>query len=148
MIAFAGALMLLGEQARDHLVRTENPLATTTVSASESRVGDGVLPYGEVAVQMGSRARIADLSLAVLSFSESRCPSDVECIQAGTVRITLETVSGLGTSTQTLALGEAISTEAERIIFVDAEPYPVSTTGVPEEAYMFRFKVESPLSGS
>lgn len=141
LVASAGLLMHLGEQAEEHLRQTQNLPATTTVYGTES-TEERVLPYGEVTAQIGIPASKSDLSLTVLSVNESRCPSDVECIQAGTVRVTLETVSGLGTSTQTLALGEFFTTEAERITFVNADPYPLSTHEVPEEAYTFRFKIE------
>ena len=141
LIASAGLLMLLGQHEEDQVEQTLDLPPATTVPETES-IHDGALPYGEVNAHMGVPARIANLSLTVLSFAESRCPSDVQCIQAGTVQVTLQTVSGLGTSTQTLMLGDAITTEAERITFVDAYPYPVSAHEVTEVAYTFRFKIE------
>lgn len=73
---------------------------------------------------------------------DSRCPVDVVCIQAGTVRIRAALVSGMGTSVQEMKLGETYTTEAESITFVSVSPAPVSTDTFEQTAYQFTFLVE------
>lgn len=143
LLVCAGALLLLGEQAQERVSVPQDLVSTTSTSSVPALDEQRVLPYGEVTARLGVPAQIAALTLRVLSLDEeSRCPRDVQCIQAGTVRITLETVSGLGTSTQILALGDMMTTETERITFMGADPYPVTTDLSPAEVYTFRFKVE------
>lgn len=72
---------------------------------------------------------------------DSRCPSDVECIQAGTVRIgvTLQELSG----EQTLKLGER--TQLADGIFatlVSVIPEKISTTPTSESSYRFILLLE------
>lgn len=98
---------------------------------------------GEVTLKVGEKAVFTDVSIKPVSIEEeSRCPSDVQCIQAGTVRVKLETVSGMGTSTDTLTLGEFITTEAQKITFTKAAPYPVAGAHIPTSAYALTFTVE------
>lgn len=107
-----------------------------------------VHPYGEVAVHVGETVLFPDLQFKVVSIvQESRCPSDVQCIVAGTLFVEIETVSGMGKSTQKLELGSLMTTEAEQITFKAASPYPVSGAHIPESAYLLTFAV-SPQTGT
>jgi hypothetical protein len=101
-----------------------------------------VSEYGEVELGIGEKAIFENLQIRPLSIEEdSRCPSDVQCIQAGTVRASVEIVSAMGTSTNTLSLGEAVTTEAETITLVSASPVPISTAHIPTSAYELTFEV-------
>lgn len=103
---------------------------------------DRVLPYGEVGVHVGERVNFGTLSMQVLSvLGDSRCPQDVQCIQAGTVRVILETSLGVEVSTTTIALGQTITAHTDSITFTDAFPYPVSQTSIPLHEYLFTFEV-------
>lgn len=73
---------------------------------------------------------------------DSRCPTDVQCIQAGTVRVRALLTSGLGTAAQIFALNTPITTEAEIITLVDVTPVKVSTQSISSSEYRFTFKVE------
>ncbi len=101
-----------------------------------------LLPYGDVQLSVGGTAAFEGVHITVLEITEdSRCPSDVQCIQAGTVRVVLQTVSGLGTSTDTLALGDILTTEAERITFTGVDPKSISTRTIEQDEYVFEFEV-------
>lgn len=103
---------------------------------------DDPLPYGPVTISVGEKVEIGNVFLRVLSVEEeSRCPIDVQCIQAGTVRVLVEVVSGMGTSTDTLALEGFVTTEAEKIAFIGAHPEPVSGAHIPNSAYQLTFEV-------
>ncbi len=72
---------------------------------------------------------------------DSRCPSDVQCIQAGTVRVRTSLTSRLGTADQVFTLNQPITTEAEEVTLVEVKPGKVSTITVKESDYRFVFSV-------
>lgn len=77
--------------------------------------------------------------LAVLQ--DSRCPIDVQCIQAGTVKMQARLVSGLGTGTQEFTIGQPILTEAETITLADVSPQPTAGVKIKDSDYIFRFEI-------
>lgn len=82
------------------------------------------------------------VSITPLSIEEdSRCPLDVQCIQAGTVRLQILVRSGLGESIMPITLGSSITTEAESITLVNVRPSPFSDTTIEREDYVFEFSV-------
>lgn len=72
---------------------------------------------------------------------DSRCPTDVECIQAGTVRIKALLSSGLGESNQEFELGYPITTEAESIVLLEVIPEASVGKEIFPEEYTFVFKI-------
>ena len=98
--------------------------------------------YGTVSLSLGEAAQFPDVRIMPFEIVEdSRCPSDVQCIQAGTVRVRVETVSAMGTSTDVIALGKTLTTEAEEITFVAATPERRSGSDIAGGDYRFTFKV-------
>ena len=73
---------------------------------------------------------------------DSRCPVDVQCIQAGTVRVRATLESGLGSGSQEFQLNQPITTEAEIVTLVDVEPIPYSTVEILKSAYIFYFEIK------
>lgn len=73
---------------------------------------------------------------------DSRCPVDVQCIQAGTVRLKLMVDSPSGKSTSIIKIGESLTTETEKITFLGVAPTKISTTNINLDNYTFEFKVE------
>ncbi|MEJ0054045.1 MAG: hypothetical protein WDN10_05005 [bacterium] len=139
-------------QPENPLIPPLSPEATSTdgVASTTSEVpvyapepaADPVHAYGSVTISLGQVARFADLYISPLSIEEdSRCPKGVQCIQAGTVRVQLEIGSGLGKSTQVTKLGDSVTTEAETITFVAANPEPVAGITVAPADYRFTFTV-------
>ena len=91
---------------------------------------------------MGETVNALGVTLTPLAIVEdSRCPVDVQCIQAGTVRVSVRIVSGLGTSTSTFKLGQAITTEAESITLTAVVPQKTSTVTIKNAEYRFTFEV-------
>lgn len=72
---------------------------------------------------------------------DSRCPYDVQCVRAGTVRVRVLVTSGLGESTSILTLGKAMTTEVETIMLTDVTPVRESGKKIPATDYRFTFKV-------
>jgi hypothetical protein len=98
---------------------------------------------GLIEMSLGQTATVGGVTITPLELVEdSRCPSDVQCIQAGTVRVRARLMSGLGTSNPVFLLGEPVTTEAEAVTLVSVKPETkVSTVSVPPDSYRFTFKV-------
>lgn len=76
--------------------------------------------------------------LTPLSVEEdSRCPSDVQCIQAGTVRVLVHVKDPAGERDTVFTLG----TEIEAITLTSVTPGKVSTESIADDAYRFTFEV-------
>ncbi len=100
------------------------------------------LPYGEVTLRVGETVRFPDLSIELLRvFDESRCPTGVTCIWAGTLKADVAILSGMGKSTATIELGKSLTTEAETITFTSALPYPKQGEKISSEDYRLTFTV-------
>lgn len=99
------------------------------------------VPPATVTLALGETVSVAGLALTPKQVVEdSRCPSDVVCIQAGTVRVLVHVESGMGGSDLTLKLNETATTEAETITLVEAFPYPLASD--PAEKSQYRFTLE------
>lgn len=93
--------------------------------------------------QLNKKISGLDLSLTPLTVVEdSRCPSDVVCIQAGTVRVQVLIQSGLGEGAITMSLNTPITTEAEEVTLVSVTPYPISTKEISSSEYRFVFEIK------
>jgi len=88
----------------------------------------------------GSALGVKVIPLLVLE--DSRCPLDVTCIQAGTVRIRATLESGLGTASQVFVLGQPITTEAEEVTLTLVAPEPTSGETILPADYVFTFAVK------
>lgn len=78
---------------------------------------------------------------------DSRCPADVTCIQAGTVRIRATLESGLGTASQIFMLGQPVTTEAENVELIEVRPEARSGQWIAPADYRFIFKVTKRFGG-
>lgn len=115
-----------------------NIQATTTPSQNSIKK----IPYGKVSLSVGEVARFDTISVKLLRVTDdSRCPQDVQCIWAGTIKVEIESVSGMGTSTSILEIGKTLTTEAEAITFISATPYPKAGTTILPTEYAAVFDV-------
>ncbi|MFA5877332.1 MAG: hypothetical protein WC880_03125 [Candidatus Paceibacterota bacterium] len=122
----------------------QKTLPITEIPLDSPILGDGTQfhTYGAVTIRLGEQIVFEDLSVRVISLEEdSRCPTGVQCIQAGTVRVKVEIVSGLGTSTPIIGLGKSITTEAEVITLTTTTPYPARDVSIVPNEYQFIFTV-------
>jgi heme/copper-type cytochrome/quinol oxidase subunit 2 len=72
---------------------------------------------------------------------DSRCASDVQCIQAGRVRVALNVVSPSGPSITEMEPGGVYTTETLSIKLDKVEPYPISTHKTADSEYRFYFTI-------
>ncbi len=91
-------------------------------------------------LSLGERGQAGEFYIVLDKILEdSRCPKDVQCIQAGTVRVSS---SIQGTSTLELKLGETSTTESMKVTLVSVEPVRVSTATLNSTDYRFVLLVE------
>ncbi len=101
-----------------------------------------VLPYGNVTLALNQSAKFKNISIRPVAIEEdSRCPSDVQCIQAGTVRVGVDVDAGMGSSASVLELGKVFITEGEAITLMNVLPVKKSKTTVKASEYRFVFNV-------
>jgi hypothetical protein len=112
-----------------------------------------VLAPSDVAVDENRSARITariDRSTSALDVTitpravieDSRCPEDVQCIWAGTVKIEADIESGMGKATETMQLNVPITTEAEVVTLTEVRPAKRSSGEIAKAQYEFVFTVE------
>ena len=130
----------IGEEVE--VYANDTPQGTKTLYGSEDY-------YVKLVASAGGQIRIGETS-SILGVSitpnevleDSRCPLDVTCVWAGTVRVSATLVSGLGKSTQEFALGVPVTTEAEEITLVRVDPVSYSAeSDIEASEYSFFFKV-------
>jgi hypothetical protein len=73
---------------------------------------------------------------------DSRCPSDVQCIQAGRVRVALHFATSSGDSIVEVEIGKTVTTETLSITLDEVTPYPVSTRKISDGEYTFVLSVK------
>lgn len=109
------------------------------------RAEEEVATTATVTAGLNESVSLLGVSITPLSIEEdSRCPTDVTCIQAGQVRVKVMTVDGMGTSTTSITLGavEPITTEIVSIWLTDVLPAKVSTIATEDEQYRFTFRID------
>jgi hypothetical protein len=144
-LLFAAAIItvVIGKEARDFRDRAkENNKPAPVVLATSTTPGVMYLPYGKVALKVGETANFSGGSIKLLRvFDDSRCPTGVTCIWAGTVNVEIESFDGATTTRQTLALGKAFKTKNQNISFISATPYPKQDVTISEKDYVVTLDV-------
>ena len=78
---------------------------------------------------------------------DSRCPKDVQCIQAGTVRITVKLEDAAHTQTVTAVLGSPISFGNKHVTLMSVTPDKNSKVAIKPSDYHFTFSVAFGMGG-
>ena len=108
----------------------------------------GPLRDGTDSVGLGEQARFVGLDVVPLRVEEdSRCPTGVQCIQAGTVRLVVRLEDRRGRREATLTLGKPIALAAGGWLGLAAVcPYPRHPERIARDAYRFTlaFRVQPP----
>jgi len=109
---------------------TPAPAATSSSKSLklETSIGLGATAFG---------VKIIPLEL----LEDSRCPINVVCIQAGTVRVRARVESVLGTSTMIFKLDDPVNTESEIMTLVEVQPLKIAGQESPMRNYRFFFTV-------
>ena len=119
-------------------------MATSTIEAMQAPAQH---PYGAVTLRVGEAARFESVTIRPLRVVEdSRCPENARCIHAGFIKVEVEVISGMGTSTGTLSFEDGMTTEAESIRLVGASPENQAGETIAQEDYRLTFEVLKRIS--
>ncbi len=149
-VGISALLLIAGASyfAYNYINPNEGDLAAVGETLGQNTVSDTNQNGEEVTLLMregkiGTSASAFAVTVVPLEVLEdSRCPSDVQCIQAGTVRLRAQLISASGQSTMVFALGVPVTTEAEEITLTDVVPAPKAGVRISPEEYRFIFKIE------
>lgn len=97
----------------------------------------------QIEVRMNQSASALGVTVVPHEVTEdSRCPVDVQCIWAGTVRLRTQLTSDSGTNVQVFVLGTPVTTEAQVVTLVDVLPAPQAGVSIPSGNYRFIFEIK------
>lgn len=113
--------------------------------SNESVPSENLNQEKNVVLGLDEVASFGNISLTGWAVTEdSRCPSDVQCIQAGRVKVALRMFSSSGTSTiSEIEPGNQVAFEGVNIKLEEVSPYPVSTRKTADGEYRFHFTLSS-----
>lgn len=98
-------------------------------------VGDTVEQKKTVVLRLNQKATFNGVTIVPTKLiEESRCPSDVQCIQAGRVIVLVNEVQA--------EIGKPFVVGNVRVTMTKATPYPVSTKQIGDTEYQFNFILE------
>lgn len=99
----------------------------------------------EITLGVGQTGMFRDLSITAKSIlQDSRCPIDVECIQAGSITVNVSLKSGGQTGTQNIASnGAAYSFAGYKISISKVDPPRMSKVEISPDAYHITFHIDS-----
>jgi len=97
-------------------------VATSTVP--QTNTNTTIIPYGRVTLGLGDSASFRGITITPLAVVEdSRCPQDVQCIQAGTVRVNVNSEFDNGSTRQDIIkLGSSTTVDTFGINLVSVTP--------------------------
>ncbi len=152
IIAIMGIILLIYFWTRDGdmvpISNNGNEVGAPTTTSNGS--GGNEMGAGTTTQSVGTGSSVAigqlfsssGVSITPIQILEdSRCPQDVECIQAGTVRVMAQ-VSGInGNMTQTFTLNEPVSYGSNTITLTAVEPSAQAITSAGLVNYALYFDV-------
>lgn len=122
---------------------TTTTTETTVPSTSTSYVTPSSTSGSIVTAKVGQNIVFNGATGTVVNVVEdSRCPTDVQCIQAGTVRINVHLAYGALNQDATLGLNQTFVAGTHSITFVGVTPNKVSTKTILPADYTFTFLVK------
>ncbi|MFZ2886730.1 MAG: hypothetical protein WA021_02820, partial [Minisyncoccia bacterium] len=95
-------------------------------------------------VKLNEAKRIAEVSIMPVEVVEdSRCPQDVQCIQAGTVRVRASVTARGDAEAQDVMfeLGVPMTLGLDQVTLVSVEPAPKANAQIAPSDYVFTFTV-------
>jgi len=135
IIVLVGAVLVVGTV----LWVGMEPISSFFAKQETVNPGDKVITarIGETKTEYG-------ITLGPLQVLEdSRCPTDVQCIQAGTVRVLVSVTQGADQSAQELQLGTPFILVGGAVTLTKVTPEPRSQTPISPSDYTFTFTVNS-----
>lgn len=113
------------------LVGDEIPMGTTPVSAQE------------LTLSLGQKGSTFGLDITPIALVEdSRCPVDVVCIWAGTVKVRTSLESSLGKADQIFELNIPVTSGGKEITLINVLPGTLANETIATSSYRFVFRFE------
>ncbi len=126
---------------KDNSIEKAPIYVTPTATNTEQQVIK-YTPYGKVSLKVGETLYFSGGSIKLIKVSDdSRCPTGVTCIWAGTVKAELQISDGTLTTTHVIDLGKSFNTKTQSISFLSATPYPKQGTSILEKDYTITLEV-------
>ena len=125
-------------------------LLLVAAAANAGCAGAGVaspppIMEGAATARLGGHARLGGLDVVPLRVEEdSRCPANVQCIQAGTVRLAVRIDARGARSESVLTLGESVPLTGGLLTLATVCPYPVHPGAIAKGSYLFTFTFSIP----
>jgi hypothetical protein len=114
--------------------------AVALVSCAPTHTVSPAAAGGQLGVRMGETAQLGGSTVTPVSVEEdSRCPRDVQCIQAGTVRVQVRLHNGTETRTSSVGLRAPIQLDAGWLHLASVCPPRISTAALSAADYRFTF---------
>lgn len=113
--------------------------ASTTTSSGGSASSHAIVVLD---AHLSQTVNALGASIKPLSVVEdSRCPTDVQCIQAGRVVLKAQITTANGTTIQNFILNTPLVVDNQKMILVSATPDKISTVTINPTDYVFTFNV-------
>ena len=107
-----------------------------------SPIAGPVMPPVKKGIYLGDVVSFGFVSIRPISIEEdSRCPVDVVCIQAGTIRLKIQVTTSTSSSINIIKLGQEFITQGSKITLTNVFPDKRSTVNILDKDYNFNFHV-------
>lgn len=115
----------------------------TPVAPGTSTGSTGTTAGTTVSAKIGETIVISGVTGTVKELVEdSRCPQDVQCIQAGTVKVKVNFAYGVLNQDVVLTLGQPTTLYGHTATLLGVKPDKVSTTTIAKSDYIFTFSIK------
>lgn len=115
---------------------------TTAGTSGGATTGGSVIPT-VVTARIGETISMLGISAKILSVAEdSRCPSDVQCVWAGTVRVNVRASYGMLSKDVVLTLGAPYELNGHSVTLTAVSPERKSTSTINSSDYVFTFAIK------
>ena len=127
------------------VIEYKNSVSYEATSSPTNEYADKVKQEFTLGIGESLETKAGWLITPIAVVEDSRCPVDVQCIQAGTVRVKVHLVTHDFDGDQILTLGKNHLVFWEDLTLIAVTPTPLSTTNPTVKDYRFTFSVVSAL---
>ena len=122
---------------------TSTPIADNTPVDVATVPTDIIYPYGSVTLKLGETGHFNGISITPLRVEEdSRCAKDVQCVWAGTVKVSVRSDLATGvTSENMVTLGQTTKVDTFDVGLTAVNPGSVSGVKITNADYRLTFEV-------
>ncbi|HEY0908236.1 MAG TPA: hypothetical protein VGE35_02715 [Candidatus Paceibacterota bacterium] len=115
----------------------------TNTSTSTGTSAAVIQPYGSITLKIGESATFRGITITPIKVEEdSRCAADVQCVWAGTVKVSVKSeLSNGAISTNMVTLGQKTTVDTFAVGLTSVTPAKASTTAIAQADYRLTFDV-------